>query len=252
MRNSSAYQTLCTQFYDLEKPHAPPDALLYYLDKAKEANGKILEPMCGTGRFFVQLLEKGYNITGFDRSPHMLRVCEEKCAAKGLQGNLQEADFESFTSNERYKLIFIPSSSFCLLTDPLAVHKALEKIYTLLDQEGKFIFEVETIHAAEEGVGGWHARWIELPDRSLLVGNFATRFNPQNHIETVLCRYELWENNAIVATEVENFQVRLYETDGIDALLEEQGFVIRRKSVPYTSSKGENKALLYECVKGAR
>lgn len=246
---STAYKKLCTEFYEYEKPHASPDSLLYYFDKAQEAQGPILMPMCGTGRFYIPLLEKGYDVTGFDSSPHMLAVCEEKCRKKRLKPNVFEADFESFNSLDKYKLIFIPSSSFCLLIDPHTVHRALEKIHALLDDHGKFIFEVETIHASEGQEGVWQARWIDKPDGSILVGNFATRFNPLTHIETVLSRYELWKNNEIVQTEVEDFRIRLYETDGIDALLEKQGFQIKRKSVPYTSPKGENKALLYECVK---
>lgn len=246
---SSAYKELCTEFYELDKPHAQPDALLYYMEKAAETQGAILEPMCGTGGFYIPLLEKGYAITGFDKSSQMLRRCEEKCKNKGLQAQLYEADFETFASEQKFKLIFIPNSSFCLLTDPRDIHKALKKIHELLDDTGRFIFEVETIHAATQQEGIWHTRWLERSDGSILVGNFANRFNSLTHIETVLCRYELWQNNAIVQTEVEDFRLRLYETDGIDALLEEQGFFIQRKSVPYTSVKGENKALLYECAK---
>jgi len=249
MNHSLAYQELCTEFYELDKPYAPPDALLYYLDKAREAHGPILEPMCGTGRFYYPLLEKGFAITGFDRSTSMLQICREKCVQEGLKSDLHEADFVSFHSKNKYKLIFIPNSSFCLLTDPREIHQALQKMHGLLDEEGQFIFEVETIHATAEQDGQWRARWIERPDGTLLVGNFVSRFNPLTHIETVLCRYELWQKNSIVKTDVEELRIRLYETDGIDALLEEEGFVITRKSVPYTSAKGENKALLYECAK---
>ena len=249
MRSSTAYQELCTEFYELDKPFAQPEALFYYMEKAAETEGPILEPMCGTGAFYVPLLEKGHDIIGFDKSPHMLKRCGEKCLQKKLTPKLHEADFDAFESEHLFKLIFIPNSSFCLLTDPSDVRKALKKIHTLLDDGGRFIFEVETIHAASQQEGVWHTRWLERSDGSLLVGNFAIRFNPLNHIETMLCRYELWQNNAIIQTEVEDFRVRLYETDGIDALLEEEGFVIQRKSVPYSSAKGENKALLYECTK---
>lgn len=250
MKNmSSAYQKLCAEFYELDKPHVQPDALLYYLEKAAEAHGPILEPMCGTGRFYIPLLEKGYDITGFDNSPHMLEACMEKCRRKGLEGKFQEADFAAFKSDQKFKLIFIPNSSFCLLTDPKDVRQALKAVHGFLSDNGQFIFELETIHAAALQEGVWHTRWLERPDGSLLVGNFANRFNPLTQIETVLCRYEIWQDNAITQTEVEEFKMRLYETDGIDALLEEEGFVIKRKSVPYASAKGENKALLYECAK---
>ena len=53
------YLNLCTEYYDLDKPEAPTDALQFYLKYADEAHGPILEPMCGTGRFLV-LLQKIY------------------------------------------------------------------------------------------------------------------------------------------------------------------------------------------------
>src|SRR5262245_12435857 len=97
-KTSEAYQSLCTEFYELDKPSAPPDAIDYYLRKAAEAKGKILEPMCGTGRFLIPLLEKGYEAVGFDSSSHMLEMCKTKCRERQLSANLIHASFESFKS----------------------------------------------------------------------------------------------------------------------------------------------------------
>lgn len=66
---------------------------------AEEAKGPILEPMCGTGRFLIPLLKKGYAVTGFDYSPDMLNVCRKKCKELGLATSLLEATFETFLSN---------------------------------------------------------------------------------------------------------------------------------------------------------
>ncbi len=38
MENASRpYKNLCTQFYELDKPEAPPDAIQYYLNEAAKA-----------------------------------------------------------------------------------------------------------------------------------------------------------------------------------------------------------------------
>lgn len=44
-RESTPYKALCTEFYELDKPFASKEALEWYLEYAKEANGPILEPM---------------------------------------------------------------------------------------------------------------------------------------------------------------------------------------------------------------
>ena len=38
------------EFYNLDKPNAPVGALSYYLDRARRTGGRVLEPMCGSGR----------------------------------------------------------------------------------------------------------------------------------------------------------------------------------------------------------
>jgi hypothetical protein len=43
-KESPPYRVLCTEFYDLDKPFAPEDALQCYLQYAEEAKGPILEP----------------------------------------------------------------------------------------------------------------------------------------------------------------------------------------------------------------
>lgn len=76
---SLPYQKLCTQFYTLDKPSAPQEALDFYLDYAKQVQGSILEPICGTGNYLIPLMEAGCDISGFDNSPQMLDVCKKRC-----------------------------------------------------------------------------------------------------------------------------------------------------------------------------
>src|SRR5262249_24278577 len=142
-KTSDPYKSLCTEFDDLDKRHAPPDAIHYYLARAGEAKGRIVEPMCGTGRFLIPLLENGYDVTGFDNSPHMLQVCKNKCREKRLSPSLLEASFENFHSTELFQLAFIPNGSFCLLTDLNQARFALKIIFENLAAGGKFIFEIE-------------------------------------------------------------------------------------------------------------
>lgn len=250
-KTSEAYKKLCTEFYELDKPFAPPDAIDYYLRKAIEANGKILEPMCGTGRFLIPLLEKGYEVVGFDNSFDMLEVCKNKCKEKQLTAEVMHASFESFKSDVNFQLAFIPSSSFCLLVDPDEARLALKVIFDGLAKGGKFIFEIETLKAVNNQPGIWQTRWIKKPDGSLLVGSFASHFDEQSHVETVLCRYELWQNNTVIQLEVEEFRMRLYVSDEIEKLLEEQGFVIKAACLPYTDKPRDENAsiIVYECIK---
>jgi len=252
-KESVPYRGLCTEFYELDKPNAPEDALQCYLAYAEEAQGPILEPMCGTGRFLIPFLEKGYSVSGFDYSSHMLEVCRKKCTARGLKPTLAEATFESFSSQEMYKLIFIPSSSFCLLTDPKLAIQALHFVSNRLAPKGKFVFEIETIAAVGPSQDSWKGKWVNREDGSKIVLNTLSCFDKLSRIETVLCRYELWQKNHIVQTEVEDFRLRLYEPTEIEQLLAQENLKIigRWQAEPYirTEANSASPVILYECMR---
>ncbi len=255
-KESVPYRGLCTEFYELDKPNAPEDALQCYLYYAEEAQGKILEPMCGTGRFLIPLLERGYSVTGFDYSPYMLNVCRKKCKDRGLASTLLEATFETFSLFEMYDLIFIPSGSFGHLITPEQVAQALTFVADRLNPGGKFVFEVETLKSIREPQGVWRGRWVNKPDGSKIVMSVLSRFDTISRIEMGLFRYELWEGNGISRTEVEDYHVRHYEPSEIERFLSQYGLKVVGKwqAEPHSQKEANDsdEVILYECVKVSR
>lgn len=250
MQNKT-YQSLCTEYYELDKPHAPADALQFYLEFMKQAEQPILEPMCGTGRFLIPALEYGIDIEGLDASLHMLEVCKRKCTEKQLQCTLYQGSIETMQLNKQYGLIFIPAGSFGLLSSKNQAQKALNAIYQHLKSGGSFICEIETIYNQFSQPDIWHGSCKKRNDGSLLVANMLFSFDPQEKIETVLQKYEVWENNTITHTEVEKLGVRLYEPYEFDLLLKEAGFKNIKRLEPYTQDPASDQAkeLLYLCQK---
>lgn len=252
-KESTPYRTLCSEFYELDKPEAPAYALQFYMHYAEEAKGPILEPMCGTGRFLIPLVEKGYSVTGFDYSPYMLSLCRRKCQVKGLSPLLFEATFESYSAKGNYQLIYIPSSSFCLLINENQVANALKFISDRLLKGGKFVFEVMTLQSLSGSEGMWKGRWVEKADHSQIVLNTLSRFDTLTGIESVLCRYELWEKNVIIRTEVEDLRLKLYNPGDIERLLNKYELKILGKwqAEPHARvPAGENTSVIvYECQK---
>lgn len=250
-KESGSYKELCTEFYDLDKPSAPEDALQIYLDYAKDANGPILEPMCGTGRFLIPLLQQGYDVTGFDNSSHMLNACHEKCKQLGLVSTLEYATFETFSSKNKYSLIFIPSGSFGHLISPEQVSQALTFIASNLKLDGKFVFEVETLKTIREPQGVWRGRWVDRPNGSKIILNVFSQFNDSTRVETGFFRYELWERNEISKTEVEVYHVRHYEPTEIEQLLRQHGLNVIGKwqAEPHVKIEANEstEVILYEC-----
>jgi len=116
---------------------------------------------------------------------------------------------------------------------------------------GEFIFEVETLAAIHEPQGVWLCRWLDKDDDSKLLLSTVSRFDPATSIETVLCRYELWQDGRIINVEVEEICLRLYRVEEIESLLTKTGFVVKNRLIPYSREKatGAEPLLLYECEK---
>ena len=134
------YGSLCTEMYEILHKDAPQDELSFYLSYA-EKEMKILEPLCGSGRFLVPFLERGFDICGMDLSAEMLTKLKEKApTAKVIQ-----ADILKYDSGEKFDYIFICSGSVSLFTNMKMCKEILQKMKCLLKKDGKFVFAVETV-----------------------------------------------------------------------------------------------------------
>ena len=135
MNTMHTYGKLCTQFYDLDKPTAPPEALAFHLKHARQANGAVLEAMCGSGRFLIPLLQAGIDLDGLDASSDMLGACKRHCTQRGLEPGLYQQFLHEMDLPRKYKLVFIPAGSFALITDLTQIREALKRLHDVLDRK---------------------------------------------------------------------------------------------------------------------
>ncbi|MCH9633286.1 MAG: hypothetical protein S4CHLAM7_00090 [Chlamydiae bacterium] len=246
---SRAYGRLCSIFYQLDKPDASPESLDYYTSQAKKAGGRILEPMCGTGRYLVPIAEEGYNITGFDASREMLQKCRKRCVETGTNPSLSVASFETFLTKHQFSLVFIPTSSFSLLTTLEKVSRSLKVIRKCLEPQGRFIFEVDTLTSRDQPEMNWRNRSVRLDNHSKINLHSASVFSPVSRIQRTFCNYKLKVNGKTIAEENEYLDVRLYQPGELLPLLTEHRFKVLNQLAPYSKEQpiAGAETLLYEC-----
>jgi hypothetical protein len=136
------YGELCAAFYDADKPTAPADELAFYSKRLAVRSGPVLEPMCGSGRFLVPLLQAGLDIWGFDAAPAMVRRCQARLSALGADAaRAQLASFSCFEPPyPRFAQAFIPAGSIALLDEPAATH-ALRGLRNWLSADAPLLIE---------------------------------------------------------------------------------------------------------------
>lgn len=247
------YLKLCTEFYELEHHLNGAEALAFYMHHASKASGRILEPMCGSGRFLIPMLEAGFEAEGFDASPYMLDALQKKYSSfNGNKAPVSQQFVADFKSDNRYCLIFIPYGSWGLITDRNESKKSLEVLYAHLEFGGKFIVEIETVESVPHPCGvmrrGTHARG----DGSIIALNFIASYHATTQLFQSLCRYELIRDSAVQAYEDEVFEQYLYRVDEFDQLLNDVGFTQIKKYPAFDCSctvKNDTSVIIYECIK---
>lgn len=130
--------TVTAQFYDLASAYQDRTDKDFYLARAREAQGPVLEIGCGTGRVLLPIAQAGIDITGLDSSPSMLDICR----AQAPGAPLVVGDMRAFDLGRRFALITIPFRPFQHLYDVSDQIACLAAVRRHLAPGGRFIFDV--------------------------------------------------------------------------------------------------------------
>lgn len=251
MNTVSLYRSLCTEFFDLDKPTAPYAEYNFYESYIKNTSGPVLEAMCGTGRYLIPFLEAKFDVHGFDASEFMLSALYAKCAAKNIKPQVWQQFLQDLNVSQRYNFIFITDSSFSLILEPKIILTCLQKLYDHLNPGGILVFDVETVNAEPVTTGTWLGKVHMRADGKYIILN-TLPLPIKNQIGTVVCRYELVDGAQIIKTEMEYFQICLYQMGQLEEMLKAVGFSQVRCVKAYNrdmSPDSEDFTIVYECVK---
>lgn len=220
------------EFYDYEHADLRKD-IPFYMEYARQANGRVLELACGTGRVLIPLAQAGITITGLDISQRMLGVCQSKvdqCSPEVRRNvTLVQGDMEQFQLMQKYNLIFIPFNSFqCLLTRE-AQGACLQNVRSHLDERGFFIL---SIFAPKH-------EYLSRPRRSFYMGSFFDKDHnlkifrraetSYNYIEQTLHNdffYEWTDQEGTFHRKIWSFDMSYLFRYEAELLLEKYGFQV--------------------------
>lgn len=221
----SYYGNLCTQIYDLDKPTADKEQLDFYMSYVTDKKMRILEPMCGSGRFIIPFLEEGFNIEGFDISDDMLNSCRERIKAKNLVGNVFNAGIHNFQTETKYDLIMVPAGSFSLLLDKEIVVSSLKRLKDNLKDDGTLLLDVLTTECKAEECDKWEeTNRMTRADGKVIVQYSKSHYDKVNKIISSPLRYELLDGDKIIESEEMDFSMRLYDINEFEEILKNVGF----------------------------
>ncbi len=211
MKDESHYPDFVARFYDViyAKIRTSVDHD-FYLRKMTECNGTVLEVGVGTGRLFMDALQKGVDIYGLDINEAMLEQLKQRMPEKETH-RVQQADVRDFTLGKRFDLIAAPFRVFSHLIgieDQLA---ALSRIKAHLSANGIFVwdlFDPDPVLCSKglEPTVDFDGSWKEGRKLKRIT---SVRPNPSRQINHVSMRY-IWEDDDGTHDETWSFPMRYY------------------------------------------
>ncbi len=234
------YGRLSTQFYDLDKPEPPPQALAFYLQRATRSPGPLLEPMCGSGRFLIPIARAGYAIDGVDDSNPMLTACRVRLDRLGLRANLYQARIQDMALPGQYGMILVPAGSLGLLVDPADLAEALARVYEHLVPGGTFLCEVPLrSQLPDVPERSWSDR-VRRPDGATIhLAGHLVSYIPEEGISRSMITYQLKAGHRLREVETEEFVLRFHDPGDFASLLADAGFE-DIEVVTYDGSDGDD------------
>ncbi len=241
------YGNLCTEMYEILHEKAPRDELDFYLSYAEKGQ-KVLEPLCGSGRFLVPFMECGFDICGMDLSREML----DKLKQKAPDAKVVQTDILEYSSEEQYDYIFISSGSMSLFTDIDLCKKILEKLKGMLAPKGKFVFAVDTVASRCPDDSDYKTSIsVKTKEGFDLILKGKNYYDEESRTQFSPSIYELHNGAELLQSELMDFQTHLYMLGEMEQYLREIGF---KTVAVYSSFRKEPAAgntdemFLYECT----
>ncbi len=102
---------------------------------------KIIDIGCGTGRHSIELVKRGYQITGIDLSESQLKRAREKAKEQGVEIDFQKHDARDHPFKGEFDLaIMLCEGGFSLMETDEMNFEILKNATKVLNDKGKLIF----------------------------------------------------------------------------------------------------------------
>ena len=106
----------------------------------------ILDIACGEGTFAVAMAKKGFQVTGVDRSPQMLRFARERAERENVKVEFLLQDMRTLSFEERFDLVTCWFDSLNYVLELEGIQNTFAGVYRALKKEGLFIFDMNTVY----------------------------------------------------------------------------------------------------------
>lgn len=175
---------------------------------------RILDLPCGQGRHAIELARRGYDVTGVDLSPFMLKVAEERGRAEGVRVRWLSGDMRQPITGEKFDVALNLFTSLGYFADEADDRKVVDAGAAMLAPGGRLV--IELINGERVTAQFQEREWFTVGQAAVAERRSLDRSTRRMVVErTVTTPNE---------TEVNLHAIRLYDGRDVDAMLRAAGF----------------------------
>lgn len=154
---------------------------LSLIEKYRAPGTRLLDLACGAGAGTAVLSRAGFEVTGVDQSPVMLRYARDLAHSRGLSIDFQPGAMESFVVEGKFDVVTCLFDALNYLLTEQALSAAFARVAGALRPEGLFVFDMNTVHGLATR---WGTKDVVSTNRPNLFEVNQNRFDADTEINT--------------------------------------------------------------------
>lgn len=187
----------------------------------------ILDLGCGTGNHALRLAQRGYLVTGVDRSEEMLEIARSKARDEGTSCEFIHSDLKEVSIGKKFDVVIMMFAVLGYQTENEDVIRALKTVRNHLMKGGLFICDVWYGPAVLHERPGEKIRVIQEGDIRIIRSS-SGMLNSMNHTVDVI--FHLWKmkGDQIIAETTERHSMRFFFTQELVLFFNLCGLTLRK------------------------
>ena len=218
------------QFYDVfykQKDYQKECAYLQNIFKKHCAvqPKTVLDLGCGTGSHAIDLIKKGYCVTGVDASSEMLKTAREKVKELELKADFRKAKLQSFKFDKKFDAIICMFSVIDYVTAEKDLKATLRNVAKHMKKNSVFVFDFWNQTAVDGYYTPKKSRTYRF-NGSTLERASTTKLYPKKQLCEVNYVCTVKKNDRIVAKDKETHVLRYFGIEQMKKYLLDAGLVV--------------------------
>jgi SAM-dependent methyltransferase len=191
------------------------EAIIRMMDLKPKA--KILDLCCGYGRHSIELVQRGFKVTGYDLSDFFIEKAKKDAVDLGLEIEFVKGDMRKLPFDKEFDAVVNIFTSFGFFDKEADDFKVTKGVSRALKKGGLFLLDLKNREYLIRNFQ--RRRWRQQEDFIMLEDNFFDLFTSRWELTRTL----IFENGR---KKENSFSLRMYSFTEILSLLKKSGFIL--------------------------